>query len=97
MSANRVYEGPSFIQCDVAIDHGDSGGPLLDDQGRAPGITQWTYSPDGVSHNLNFFIPIDDALRVLALRVLALRVLALTPAAAPHAGSASAGGAKSAA
>jgi hypothetical protein len=55
------------------VDHGNSGGPLLDEKGRVVAITDWGYAPDGVSHNLNFFIPIDDALKALAL----------TPAAAP--------------
>lgn len=67
VSANRTYEGLTFIQSDVAVDHGNSGGPLLDEQGRVLGIAQWVYAPDGVSHNLNFFIPIDDALRALSL------------------------------
>jgi serine protease Do len=67
VSANRLYEGLTFIQSDAAIDHGNSGGPLLDEKGQVLGLTQWTYSPDGVGHNLNFFIPIDDALKVLAL------------------------------
>lgn len=69
VSANRNLDGQSFIQSDVAVDHGNSGGPLLDDAGRVLGITQWGYAPDGVSHNLNFFIPIGDALRVLAVEV----------------------------
>jgi S1-C subfamily serine protease len=68
VSARREYEGQSFIQCVVAVDHGNSGGPLLDEKGRVVGITEWVFAPDGVSHNLNFFIPIADALRALALK-----------------------------
>ena len=67
VSATRSFQGSAFIQSDVAVDHGNSGGPLLDEQGRVVAITDWGYSPDGVSHNLNFFIPIEDALRVLGL------------------------------
>jgi S1-C subfamily serine protease len=67
VSGNRTIEGQPFIQSDVAVDHGNSGGPLLDEQGRVLALTDWGYAPDGVSHNLNFFIPIDDALRALGL------------------------------
>jgi serine protease Do len=82
VSGNRLYEGLTFIQSDVAIDHGNSGGPLLDEKGQVLGLTQWTYSPDGVSHNLNFFIPIDDALKVLALEAAPVAVAA-APVATP--------------
>jgi S1-C subfamily serine protease len=67
VSANRLLEGQAFVQSDVAVDHGNSGGPLLDEKGRVIAITDWGYAPDGVSHNLNFFIPIGDALKALAL------------------------------
>lgn len=66
-TVNRKDGGLSFIQSDVAVDHGNSGGPLLDEEGHVVGLTDWGYSPDGVSHNLNFFIPIDDALKALSL------------------------------
>jgi S1-C subfamily serine protease len=78
VSASRLLDGQAFVQSDVAVDHGNSGGPLLDEKGRVVAITDWGYAPDGVSHNLNFFIPIDDALKALAL----------TPAAAPPAATA---------
>lgn len=67
VSGNRIIEGLAFIQSDVAVDHGNSGGPLLDEKGQVVAITEWGYAPDGVSHNLNFFIPIDDALKALAI------------------------------
>jgi S1-C subfamily serine protease len=67
VSATRELEGQSMIQSDVAVDHGNSGGPLLDEQGRIVAITVSRYEPDGVSRNINFFIPIDDALKALAL------------------------------
>jgi S1-C subfamily serine protease len=70
VSAARVYDGQPFVQSDVAVDHGNSGGPLLDESGRVVAITDWGYSPDGVSHNLNFFIPIGDAFRALAVTAI---------------------------
>jgi serine protease Do len=75
VSANRVQDGQSFIQSDVAVTHGNSGGPLLDDKGQVIGITDWGIGSDSGNLNLNFFIPIGDALRVLGLTA--------PPAAAP--------------
>ncbi|WP_374573129.1 S1C family serine protease [Phenylobacterium sp.] len=68
VSANRIIDGMSFIQSDVAIDHGNSGGPLLDDKGRVVGIADLRYEPGQVSHDIAFFIPIGDALDFLALK-----------------------------
>jgi S1-C subfamily serine protease len=66
-TANRMIEGQGYIQSDVAITHGNSGGPLIDEKGWIVGLSQSVYEPGGVSQNINFFIPIDDALRALAL------------------------------
>jgi serine protease Do len=75
VSANRVQDGQTFIQSDVAVTHGNSGGPLLDDKGQVIGITDWGIGSDSGNLNLNFFIPIGDALRALGLTA--------PPAAAP--------------
>lgn len=66
-AASRLYLGQVYIQSDVAVDHGNSGGPLLDENGYVVGLTDITYNPDGISHNINFFIPIEEALKVLAV------------------------------
>jgi serine protease Do len=75
VSANRVQGGQAFIQSDVAVTHGNSGGPLLDEKGQVIGITDWGIGSDSGNLNLNFFIPIGDALRALGLTA--------APAAAP--------------
>src|SRR5262249_26626483 len=67
VSANRMSDGLAFIQSDVAINHGNSGGPLLDEKGQVIGIAVIAILPGGASTGLNFFIPIDDALRTLGL------------------------------
>lgn len=67
ISATRLVEGQALIQSDVAVDRGNSGGPLLDEQGRVLALTVSGYEEDGVGRNINFFIPIDDALKALAL------------------------------
>jgi S1-C subfamily serine protease len=68
VSASRVYDGQPFIQSDVAVTSGNSGGPLLDEKGFVVGLTVFGLAPTGAPIGLNFFIPIDDALRALALR-----------------------------
>ena len=67
-TASRMFQGQAFIQSDVAVDHGNSGGPLLDEHGQLIGLTDLSYVPDGRSHNISFFIPIDEALKALVLK-----------------------------
>jgi S1-C subfamily serine protease len=51
------------------VNHGSSGGPLLDEKGQVIGLTVSGRQENGSSVGLNFFIPIDDALKALALTV----------------------------
>jgi len=53
------------IQTDAAINRGNSGGPLLDSQGRLIGINTAIYSPTGTSAGVGFAIPVDTAKRVV--------------------------------
>ena len=53
-----------FIQTDVAVNPGNSGGPLFDDAGRVIGINSQIYSRSGGYQGLAFAIPIDVALKV---------------------------------
>jgi serine protease Do len=66
-TVNRQIEGQRYIQSDVAMTFGNSGGPLLDEKGWIVGLSDLTYAPDGVSTNINFFIPIGEALSVLGI------------------------------
>jgi S1-C subfamily serine protease len=66
VSANRILDGFSFIQSDVTVDPGNSGGPLLDEQGRVLGFTDKGLRSAEAPTGLNFFVPIDDALRFLS-------------------------------
>jgi len=66
VSATRVMEGLRYIQSDVAITHGSSGGALLDENGSVIGITVSTVEVGGPV-GINFFIPIGDAMDFLNL------------------------------
>lgn len=67
ISADRVVDGLRFIQSDVAISPGSSGGALLDETGSVIGITVSHYLNGGQPAGLNMFIPIGDAVDFLSL------------------------------
>ena len=50
-----------FIQTDVAVNPGNSGGPLFNMSGEVVGINSQIYSPSGGYMGLSFAIPIDMA------------------------------------
>ncbi|MFT4190827.1 MAG: DegQ family serine endoprotease [Comamonas sp.] len=53
-----------FIQTDVAVNPGNSGGPLFNSRGEVVGINSQIYSRTGGYQGLSFAIPIDLAMRV---------------------------------
>ncbi|RDU99707.1 DegQ family serine endoprotease [Trinickia dinghuensis] len=53
-----------FIQTDVPVNPGNSGGPLFNLQGQVIGINSMIYSQTGGFQGLSFAIPIDEAMRV---------------------------------
>jgi serine protease Do len=58
--ANQQYV--PFIQTDVAINRGNSGGPLLDTRGQVVGINSQIFSNSGGYMGVSFAIPIDTAM-----------------------------------
>lgn len=66
VSANRIRDGFEFIQSDVTVAPGNSGGPLLNDRGEVLGFTDLGIRSPEAPTGLNFFVPIDDALRFLS-------------------------------
>ena len=64
LSARRVLESLPFLQSDVAVSPGNSGGPLLDASGQVIGITQLGRG------SVNLFIPIGEALQRLGLELV---------------------------
>ncbi|TIN27551.1 MAG: DegQ family serine endoprotease [Mesorhizobium sp.] len=63
-----LHSGPfdDFIQIDAPINHGNSGGPLVDVAGNVVGINAAIYSPNGGSVGVGFAIPSDQAQKVVA-------------------------------
>ena len=62
-----LHSGPydNFIQIDAPINHGNSGGPLVDLDGHVVGINTAIYSPNGGSVGVGFAIPSDQAKQIV--------------------------------
>lgn len=56
--------GVAFIQTDVAVNPGNSGGPLFNLKGEVVGINSQILSRTGGYQGISFAIPIEDAIRV---------------------------------
>jgi S1-C subfamily serine protease len=56
---------PNGIQTDAAINQGNSGGPLIDGQGKVIGINEQIASQGGGNDGLGFAVPINTAVRSL--------------------------------
>ncbi len=57
------------IQTDAAINRGNSGGPLLDGDGRLIGVNTAIFSPTGTSAGIGFAIPVNTVKRVVPVLI----------------------------
>jgi len=66
ISANSRDTGDylPLIQTDVAVNPGNSGGPLINMRGEVIGINSQIYSRSGGYMGISFAVPIDEAIRV---------------------------------
>jgi S1-C subfamily serine protease len=55
----------SYIQTDAVVNHGSSGGPLINTTGRLVGINAYLASPTGVYSGYSFTIPVNTVKRVV--------------------------------
>ena len=62
-SLTSAYDVSGAIQVDAPINHGNSGGPLLDARGRVIGINAQIRSTSGDAEGVGFAIPINSAVR----------------------------------
>ncbi|MFB0533427.1 MAG: S1C family serine protease [Anaerolineae bacterium] len=60
---------PEMIQTDAAVNPGNSGGPLLDSEGRVIGINTLILSRSGSSSGVGFAVPINMAKRVVPVLI----------------------------
>ena len=66
MPGRSTYNYMSFIQTDVAINQGNSGGPLFNLEGEVVGINSQILSSTGGSNGISFSIPSNVALNVVS-------------------------------
>ena len=62
---NRVARYQDFIQTDASINKGNSGGALIDSEGRLIGVNDAIVSPSGTSAGIGFAVPINMARGVM--------------------------------
>jgi S1-C subfamily serine protease len=68
VSGKREMEEKNFIQTDVAINSGNSGGPLINSSGEVIGIIVAKVFGKSVE-GLGFAIPINEAIKKLNLKL----------------------------
>jgi S1-C subfamily serine protease len=73
-SLTSAYDVSDAIQIDAPINHGNSGGPLLDARGRVIGINAQIRSDSGTAEGVGFAIPINSARRSMEQLVATGRV-----------------------
>lgn len=62
LNLDKMYT--SFIQTDVPVNPGNSGGPLFDMRGEVIGINSWIFSRSGGYQGISFAIPINIAMKI---------------------------------
>lgn len=69
VSSFRNMDGMQYLQSDTAISPGNSGGPLLNENGSVVAVSVAGMQAGGSQVGLNFFIPIENGLSFIGLKV----------------------------
>lgn len=73
-SLTSEYDVADAIQTDAPLNHGNSGGPLFDAEGRVIGITAQIRSDSGTAEGVGFAVPINSARRSMSQLISTGRV-----------------------
>lgn len=65
LSSPGVYNNPSIIQVDATVNPGNSGGPILDMEGRVIGVATAIRTDTGVFQGVAFAVPVNTVRRVV--------------------------------
>lgn len=68
VSGNRTFAGSTYIQTDASVNPGNSGGPLLDEEGRLIGVVSWKVAKEQFE-GLGFAVPTATLLRTLGIEM----------------------------
>src|SRR5690606_22329218 len=63
-NARETGDSQAPVQADVAVNPGNSGGPLINMRGEVVGINSQIYSRSGGYMGISFAVPIDEAMRI---------------------------------
>ena len=67
VSGKRKFEDKIYIQTDVTINSGNSGGPLLNEKGQVVGMVTMKLVGDGVE-GLGFCVPSNQIMEILNIK-----------------------------
>ena len=87
-SPSRDLDGQQFVQIDAALNQGNSGGPIINEQGQVVGVATLVAKK---AENMGFAIPSNDAMAFLDKAAVTYTTLDAAPAAASPTGEAAAG------
>ncbi len=67
LSGQRLIEGQKYIQSDLSISPGNSGGPLINDSGEIIGIIKSKIVGEGIE-GIGFAIPISEVIKIMNIQ-----------------------------
>lgn len=68
ISATRIQDGYALYQSDVSVQHGNSGGPVIDENSQLVALVVAGLEKDGMARGINFLIPAAEAYDFLGVK-----------------------------